>query len=118
MHFADELVDQKKFHITAGKSPAPRELQMASTLVENMTVEWDPERYSDDYRSALLKLIEKKIESGGNDLPAAPKAAKRSGKVIDLVSILQESLNQTGHAAKAAAPKRGHKKSAARKKAA
>jgi DNA end-binding protein Ku len=121
MHFADELVDQKKLKIADAKPPAARELQMAATLVDNMTVEWDPERYSDDYRSALLKLIEKKIESGGKDLPAAPKAAHRSSKVIDLVSVLQQSLNQTGHAAKtksASASRGGAKKSPAKKKAA
>jgi DNA end-binding protein Ku len=118
MHFADELVDQNKLKIATGKPPAARELQMAATLVEHMTVEWDPERYSDDYRSALLKLIEKKIESGGRDLPAAPKATNRSSQVIDLVSVLQESLNQTGHAGKAGGPKRGSKKTATRKKAA
>jgi DNA end-binding protein Ku len=117
MHFADELVDQKKLKIAPGKPPAARELQMATALVENMTVEWNPERYTDDYSSALLKLIERKIESGGKDLPAAPKAAKRTGKVIDLVSVLQESLNKTAQGGKASAPKRGHKKPA-RKQAA
>lgn len=117
MHFADELVDQKKLKISPGKSPAARELQMATALVENMTVEWDPERYSDDYSSALLKLIEQKIESGGKDLPVAPKAAQRSSKVIDLVAVLQESLNKTAQSGKPPAPKRGQKKPA-RKKAA
>jgi DNA end-binding protein Ku len=117
MHFADELVDQKKLKIAAGKPPGARELQMASTLVENMTVAWDPKRYTDDYSSALLKLIEQKIERGGKDLPAAPTAPKRSTKVIDLVAVLQESLKHTGHSGKAGASKRGSKKPA-RKKAA
>ncbi|MEO7412966.1 MAG: Ku protein [Opitutaceae bacterium] len=117
MHFADELVDQKKLKIAAGKPPAARELQMAGTLVENMTVEWDPNRYRDDYSSALLKLIEKKIESGGQDLPSAPKAPKRSANVIDLVAVLRESLNQTGHGTKPRA-KRSSAKKPSRKKAA
>lgn len=116
MHFADELVDQKKLKISAGKPPGARELQMATALVENMTVEWDPHRYSDDYSSALLKLIEQKIERGGKDLPEAPKAPRRSSKVIDLVSVLQESLNKTANG-KTAAPKRATKKPP-RKKAA
>ncbi|MEO6569619.1 MAG: Ku protein, partial [Opitutaceae bacterium] len=117
MHFADELVDQKKLKIAAGKPPGARELQMASTLVDNMTVEWDPQRYTDDYSSALLKLIEQKIERGGKDLPSAPKAPKRSAQVIDLVAVLQESLKHTGQSGKAGPLKRGPKKPA-RKKAA
>ena len=117
MHFADELVDQKKLKIAAGKPPGARELEMASTLVANMTVEWDPERYTDDYSSALLKLIEQKIERGGKDLPSAPKAPKRSAKVIDLVAVLQESLANAGHSGKAGPAKRGPKKPP-RKKAA
>ncbi|HEX2853902.1 MAG TPA: Ku protein [Opitutaceae bacterium] len=117
MHFAEELVDQNKLKIDAGKKPAARELQMATTLVENMTQEWDPARYTDEYASALLKLIEKKIESGGKDLPAAHAAPKRSGKVIDLVAVLQESLNQSGQARSGGSAKKAAKKPS-RKKAA
>jgi DNA end-binding protein Ku len=116
MHFADELVDQSKLKINTGRAPGAREVQMATTLVEHMTVGWDPSRYNDEYASALLKLIEKKIESGGKDLPAAPKAPKQSGKVIDLVAVLQESLNKTGAAPRSGrkkTPKKSHRKKAA-----
>jgi DNA end-binding protein Ku len=117
MHFADELVDASKFKVTHAKAPGKREIEMATTLVNNMTEKWDPSRYTDDYSSALMKLIEKKIESGGRDLPAPPKPAKRSAKVIDLVAVLQESLKQAGHETRPAASKRAAKK-VARKKAA
>lgn len=116
MHFADELVDQRKLKINAGHAPGAREVQMATTLVDNMTVSWDPHRYNDEYSSALLKLIEQKIESGGKDLPKAPAAPKRASKVIDLVAVLQESLNKTGGSPRAPAKKAAKK--TARKKAA
>ena len=116
MHFADELVDPAKLKIAEGKSPGKRELEMATTLVTQMTEKWDPNRYTDEYRSALMKLIEKKIESGGRDLPAPPKQAKRSSNVIDLVAVLEESLKKSGSGGKTP-PKRTAKKPA-RKKAA
>jgi DNA end-binding protein Ku len=116
MHFADELVDQEKFKITGAKPPGKRELEMATALVNQMTEAWNPSRYTDEYRSALMKLIEQKIESGGKDLPAPPKAAKRASNVIDLVSVLEESLNKSGGARSHGATKRPKKP--ARKKAA
>jgi DNA end-binding protein Ku len=122
MHFADELTDVNELkipeqaHKTHGK-----ELQMATALVEQMTEEWDPKRYTDDYTTALMKVIDEKIEAGGKDLPALPKAQKKSGKVIDLLSVLQKSLEQSSQGKKetkkSAAHATGAKKKS-RKKAA
>jgi len=91
MHFAEELADAPALKIPAAKAPAKKELEMAKALIEGMTSPWEPERYHDDYRDALMKLIEEKVEHGG-ELPEKPKAAARPSKVIDLVSVLQESL--------------------------
>src|SRR5882762_9883602 len=48
MHFADELVDPQKLKIPAAKAPGKREIEMATTLVQQMTEKWDPKRYTDD----------------------------------------------------------------------
>lgn len=117
MHFADELVDQRKLKIAAGKAPGAREIKMAMTLVENMTQPWDATRYTDEYASALMKVIEEKVERGGKDLPAPPKTHKRASKVIDLVAVLQESLNKTAQGGHSSPSKRAPKKTS-RKKAA
>jgi DNA end-binding protein Ku len=67
---------------------------MATELVDRMSDHWHPDKYEDEYRHALLELIQKKIESGG-ELPDAKAPSKRAaGKVIDLVSVLQESLQR------------------------
>ena len=63
---------------------------MALSLIALMTDKWHPDKYADEYRAALLKLIHEKIEHPGK-LPAPPPA-KRPTNVIDLVSVLQESL--------------------------
>jgi DNA end-binding protein Ku len=96
MHFADELVKPTNLKIPASLDVGTKELEMATDLVERMTDAWDPEKYTDDYRSALMELIHKKVEHGGKTPPDTngPKR-KRPSNVIDLVSVLQESLSQT-----------------------
>jgi DNA end-binding protein Ku len=119
MHFGEELVDSGELNIPAADAKrGKKELEMAKQLVDQMTVTWDPQRYTDDYRSALMALIDQKIESGGRDLPAAKKPPRTSSKVIDLVSVLQKSLEQSGGAAKkpretGSSPKRRTRKKAA-----
>lgn len=119
MHFQEELVDSSELNIPSAETKrGKKELDMATQLVEQMTVEWDPSRYTDDYRSALMAVIDQKIESGGRDLPAAPKAPRASGKIIDLVSVLQKSLEQSAGSGRKprekapAAKKKGRKKAA------
>ncbi len=93
MHFAEELADAEKLNVPKRSSePGKRELDMAKALVENMSAEWNPTKYKDDYRDALLEVIEEKVESGGEEIEEKPKAKKPSSKVIDLVAVLQESL--------------------------
>jgi DNA end-binding protein Ku len=94
MHFANELVDVDEFKLPTTHSIGKKELQMAESLIESMSDKWKPEEYVDDYKEALEKVVEDKIEKGGR---AAPKPARRPKptNVIDLVSVLQKSLDQT-----------------------
>ncbi len=122
MHFSDELTDANELKVPeSAHKPGAKEIQMAKALVEQMTDNWDPSKYTDDYTSALMKVIDEKVESGGKDLPAAPRAAKKSGKVIDLLAVLQQSLDRTAEQKKGAkktpAPAAATKKKS-RKKAA
>jgi DNA end-binding protein Ku len=96
LHFADELVDTSTLNIPAAKPPGRRELEMAETLVDKMTDTWDPSRYTDDYASALMKLIKRKMESGGKTLPEKPERQRAASNVVDLAAILQQSLDETG----------------------
>jgi DNA end-binding protein Ku len=92
MRFADELVAPSAISIPASKSPGKRELAMARSLVGQMSSDWDADRYSDEYRSALMKLIDKKVASGGKNLPKEGHTAKRATNVIDLADVLRQSL--------------------------
>jgi DNA end-binding protein Ku len=92
MRFSDELVAASSISIPSEKSIGKREITMARSLVNQMTADWDAERYSDEYRSALMKLIDKKVASGGKELPKEGHTAKRATNVIDLASVLRQSL--------------------------
>ena len=95
MRFEDELVAPSEVKAVEGKSLGAREVKMATTLVDQMSEAWSPGRYTDDYRSALMKLIDAKVKSGGKELPHKDKA-KPATNVIDLLSVLQESLAGSG----------------------
>ncbi|MBC8096492.1 MAG: Ku protein [Akkermansiaceae bacterium] len=95
MHFAEEIVDASELKIPANPEVGARELTMAKDLVEKMSVKWDADKYQDDYRHALLEVIHEKVETGGKD-PAPRGKAKAPTNVVDLVSVLQESLNHAG----------------------
>ncbi|MBV9463833.1 MAG: Ku protein [Verrucomicrobiae bacterium] len=96
MHFADELMDATQLNLPKAKASAgKKELEMARSLVEGMTDKWDPEKYKDDYREAMMGLIEKKVESGGKEISAPQAKGRKPTNVIDLVSVLQQSLAKT-----------------------
>jgi DNA end-binding protein Ku len=112
MHFADELVETSKLQIPKKSEVGKREMHMANALVESMSSKWNPEKYKDDYREALMEVIEEKVEAGGKEIEEKPKKAPKPTKVIDLVKVLQQSLDQTGGKKKAGKHSQHHKKAA------
>ena len=106
MHFAEELADAEKLKVPKELEVGKREREMAKKLVESMSAKWEPEKYKDDYREALMEVIEEKVESGGKAIEEKPKPKKESTKVIDLVAVLQESLAKSQGAKKKSASKR------------
>jgi DNA end-binding protein Ku len=117
MHFADELADPEKLHVPKKTEVGKREMNMAKSLIDSMSSKWDPEKYKDDYREALMEVIEEKVEAGGKEIEEKPKKAPKPTKIIDLVSVLQKSLEQTGGKKKATAKSRRKQKRPAKKAA-
>src|SRR5215467_12224093 len=101
MHFADELADSEKLHLPKKTEVGKRELNMAKSLIDSMSAKWNPEKYRDDYREALMEVIEEKVEAGGKEIEEKLRKAPKPTKVIDLVSVLQKSLEQSGTKKKA-----------------
>ena len=82
------------------------ELTMAGSLVDTMAGDFQPEEFSDDYREAMAALIEAKAE--GAELPAAEEETGETAQVVDLMTALQRSIDQSkaGAPAKKAAPEK------------
>src|SRR5260370_2606514 len=112
MHFADELVDTETLHLPKKVEIGKREMTMAKSLIDSMSSKWNPQKYRDDYREALMEVIEEKVEAGGKEIEEKPRKAPKPTKVIDLVSVLQKSLEQTGAAKKRLTMKSRAKKAA------
>jgi DNA end-binding protein Ku len=74
----------------------PQELQMAQSLIGNLSADFDPTEYSDSYREAILALIEAKL-SGGEGVPVSPEGdiTGGPGAVVDLMTALQASVERT-----------------------
>lgn len=102
LRFHDELRDVSEFEFPGRKVEeykiSPKELQMAERLVESMTSTWEPGKYRDDYKDALMKWIEEKAERGETQ-PLAEAGAREPAEVdtgvINIMDLLKKSVEQT-----------------------
>ena len=93
MRFEDELVDTEHLHFPARADVRKAELDMAKTLVNSLAAEWDPKKYTDQYRENLMRIIKGKARGKKVALEAGEE--KRPAKVVDLMERLRQSLAQT-----------------------
>jgi DNA end-binding protein Ku len=120
MHFADEMVDQDSLDFPPLEKPVESEMKVAKMLIDTMAATFDPERFHDTYRDELLAMIE--ARAAGKTLPEGKPKTARSDKVVNLMDVLQQSLEQSrkGRAAKDDAEEEDEKpkKTARRKRSA
>jgi DNA end-binding protein Ku len=92
MYYPDEVKDAASLDGDLGKTKVTKaEVDMAKSLVENLSEPFKPEKYNDTYRKELLSLIRKKAK--GQKLPEPEEADE--GEVIDLMAALRESVENT-----------------------
>jgi DNA end-binding protein Ku len=117
MRFRDELAKLDEFEFPPVKNIQKRELQMAQRLIDEFAAEWDPDKYTDDYRANIMKVVEAKRARTKPDL--APESDPQSAQVIDLMERLRKSLGTkraiTAKAAKASGGRAKSGKRSARK---
>jgi len=89
MYFADEVRKPEKVNGRANLRKA--EVDMAKSLVENLSDSFKPDKYDDTYRKELMDLIRKKAK--GQKLPEPQQ--DEEGEVVDLMAALRESVEQT-----------------------
>ncbi|GAB2837510.1 Ku protein [Pseudoduganella ginsengisoli] len=99
LRFPDEIKDTEELKLPARSLKSTgitdKEMQMALSLVDGMTEDWDPSQYHDTYREDVLELVKRKIKAKQTKTitEAAPEKKQRSAaKVVDLVALLQQSL--------------------------
>jgi DNA end-binding protein Ku len=101
MYYADEVREPEQVD---GKSRVQKpEVEMAKSLVENLSAKFDPKKYDDTYRKELLDLLRAKAK--GKPLPEPEP--EEEGEVVDLMAALRESVDRT--------KKRGRSRSRAKK---
>ena len=91
MRFAHEIVDPSDLNLPAIE-PTQKEMDLANTLIESMADKFEPKKYKDQYHDKVMELINLKIQGITPEAPAKPKAP---GKVVDLMEVLKQSLQET-----------------------
>jgi DNA end-binding protein Ku len=104
MRFDDELVDIGQFEFPSTANIRKPELAMAKSLVDSLAAEWDPAKYTDEYRENLMRLIQAKAKGKGVELE--PLEEPRKAEVVDLMERLRRSLEQTGKGGRTKPPKK------------
>jgi DNA end-binding protein Ku len=93
MRFADEVVPPSELDdVLPQKKPkvAKREQEMAEQLIEQLSTDFDPSDYRDEYREQLLALIERKAE--GKEIVQPETEEPKATKAPDLMAALEESI--------------------------
>jgi DNA end-binding protein Ku len=93
MHFASEILSAEILKNGSPTAVTDKELKMAQALMGSMSVAWEPEKYRDEYRTALMEIIEQKAKN--KQIAAKAPPAHVPTNVVDLVKVLQDSLNRT-----------------------
>ena len=92
MHFASEILSPEELKSGPVSAITEKELKMAQSLIESMSEPWEPEKYRDEYRTAVMEMIEQKAQH--KEIAGKPTPVVRATNVVDLVKVLQESLNR------------------------
>jgi DNA end-binding protein Ku len=89
----------------------PQELQMAASLIDSMTTDFDPDAYHDNYREALQELVDAKVQGREVAQPAAPAAEAAPTSLADALkaslAAAREAPAQAAGSMRAARPRPG-----------
>jgi len=88
MYWPDEIREADFGGVDVSAKVRPNELEMAQTLIDNLTADWDPAEFKDDYREAMLRIVEAKINGEEIEIVEPEPTAK----VVDLMDALKASV--------------------------
>src|ERR1700704_3781266 len=90
LHWPDEIRSTEDLDLPTDVQVSPAELKMAENLVGMMAMAFDPSEFKDEYKKALEKIVEAKVE-GREDLVEAPEPEAETA-VVDLMAALKASV--------------------------
>jgi DNA end-binding protein Ku len=98
LRWADEIRSWENLNFPAeGTEEAgitEKELKMAEQLVTDMSGKWQPEQFEDSFKDEIIKLVNKKVETGDIQSVVQPEEEEspRGAQILDLTELLQRSL--------------------------
>src|SRR5437870_8315356 len=93
MRFAHEIVDAGSLTLPKRAEISKKEMDLAHTLIDSMSDKFDPGKYKDDYYDKVLEIIQMKVAGISPQVPT-PKGPAPA-RVVDLMEVLKQSLNET-----------------------
>jgi DNA end-binding protein Ku len=102
MRFAHEIVASDSLNLPKKADISKKEMDLANTLIDSMSDTFDPSKYKDDYYDKVLEIIRMKIDGVSPQVPAAKGPGP--AKVVDLMEVLKQSLNETKKSKTARSP--------------
>ncbi|HEY7625154.1 MAG TPA: Ku protein, partial [Candidatus Limnocylindria bacterium] len=91
LHWPDEIRSTEDLDVPEDVKVSPAELKMAENLVNMMATDFEPEEYRDEYKQAVLKVVEAKVEK--KEVIEAPEPEAET-TVVDLMSALKASVEK------------------------
>ena len=90
MNFHDEVVEVDDLDLPSPqRNPSDREIEMAGKLVKSLAAKFEPSKYEDTYREAVLAVIKRKAK--GEEIAEEPEETKQQD-ADDLMAALEASL--------------------------
>lgn len=94
MHWANEIVPSSTLELPENEKLPEGEMKMARMLIDTMSVQtFEPEKFTNKYHDELLAMIEARAQ--GKELPKAKKVAAPRSKVVNLMDVLAQSLEES-----------------------
>jgi DNA end-binding protein Ku len=92
MHWPDEIREAEFEELDKKVDVRDNEVKMARQLIQQLSAEFDPSQFEDEYRTRLQELAERKIE--GAEITVAPEPSDEPAQVVDLMEALKASVAQ------------------------
>jgi DNA end-binding protein Ku len=102
LRYKDELVPLEEFDLPGANlrehGVTKKEIDLATKLIAGMTAKWDPSKFHDEYRDALMKMVQRKIETGQTEaIDVEADEGEPVPSTINFMDVLKKSVE---HASK------------------